>query len=216
MTIAGTTNRCIILFLLIILAGSFTWSNAALAGPLTLGGAIAGFIVAMITIFKKTWAPVTAPIYALLQGLFLGGISRMFNEQYQGLPLQAVLLTFGVMAAMLFLYQSRILRVTDKFRMIIVAATAGIAIFYVATLVLGFFGIQIPKVYEAGPIGILFSLFVVGIAAFNLALDFDFIEKGVRAAAPRYMEWYAAFGLMVTLIWLYLEILRLLSKLQRR
>lgn len=216
MTVSGTINKSAVLLLLVILAGSFTWNASGLSSVLTIGGAIGGFIVAMVTIFKKTWAPVTAPIYAILQGLFLGGISAMYNTQFEGLPLQAVMLTFGVMAAMLFLYQTRIIRVTEKLRLGIVAATAGIALFYIVSLVLGFFGINVPMIHDSGMLGIGFSLFVVGIAAMNLVLDFDFIENGVRAAAPRYMEWYAAFGLMVTLIWLYLEVLRLLAKLQRR
>lgn len=216
MTIAGTVSKTAILLALVILGTTFTWTSSSLQMPLTIGGAIGGLIVALITVFKRTWSPITAPIYALLQGLFLGGISAMYNAQMNGIVLQAVMLTFGVMAGMLFLYQARIIRVTNKLRAVIVSATVGILLVYVLTWILGFFGIAIPMIHGSGWVGIGFSLFVVTIAALNLLLDFDAIEGGVAARAPRYMEWYASFGLMVTLIWLYLEILRLLSKINRR
>lgn len=217
MTITGTVSKTAILLALVMFSATFTWNlQGPLAFPLMIGGAIGGLIVALVTVFKKEWSPVTAPLYALLQGLFLGGISAIYNQQTNGIVLQAVMLTFGVMAAMLFLYQSGIIKVTDKFRLMIVAATGGIMLVYLVTLGLGFFGISVPFIHGSGTVGIVFSLFVVGIAALNLALDFDTIDRGVSAGAPRYLEWYCAFGLMVTLIWLYLEILRLLSKLQRR
>ncbi len=217
MTVTGTVSKTGILLALVILGSTFTWNQQGpLATPLMFGGAIGGFIVAIITVFKRTWAPVTAPIYALLQGLFLGGISAIYNAQFNGIVIQAVMLTFGVLAVMLALYQTGVIKVTEKLRMGIFAATGAIAVVYLVSIVLGFFGIQIPGIFGNGPVGIIFSLVVVGIASFNLVLDFDVIDRGVASGAPRYMEWYCGFGLMVTLIWLYLEILRLLSKLQRR
>src|SRR5205807_6744561 len=184
--------------------------------PLVFGGAIGGLIFAMVTIFKKSWAPVTAPIYALLEGLVLGGISVMFHLRYPGIAIQAVSLTFGTLLALLIAYRSGVIRVTDKFRLGVVAATGGIALFYILSMMLGFFGVHFNSIFGSGLIGIGFSVIVVIVAALNLVLDFDSIESGARAGAPKYMEWYAAFGLMVTLIWLYMEILRLLSKLRSR
>lgn len=217
MTVTGTVSKTAILLLLVILGTTFTWNlSGPLAMPLMFGGMIGGFIVSLITIFKKEWAPVTAPIYAILQGLFLGGVSAAYNAQFHGIVLQAVLLTFGVAAAILGLYQTRVIRVTQRLRSIIFAATAGIAIYYLIAMVMSFFGMQAPMIWDNGWLGIGFSVFVVILAAFNLLLDFDLIEQGVAYGAPRYMEWYCGFGIMVTLVWLYLEILRLLSKLQRR
>jgi uncharacterized YccA/Bax inhibitor family protein len=184
--------------------------------PMLAIGGIGGFIFALVTIFKKTWAPITAPIYALLEGLLLGGISAIYDQRFHGIAIQAVSLTFGTLAILLLAYRSGLIPVTQKFRLGVVAATGGIMLFYLATIVLGFFGIHFTTINGSGPIGIVFSGFVVVIAALNLVLDFDFIESGVAGGAPKYMEWYAAFGLMVTLIWLYLEILRLLSKLRSR
>jgi uncharacterized YccA/Bax inhibitor family protein len=159
---------------------------------------------------------VTAPIYAILEGLFLGAISAFFQAQYQGLVAQAILLTLAVLLCMLALYRTGIIQVTDKFRMGVVAATACIFLFYLATWLISFFGIRMPFLYNSSLIGIAISVVVVIIAALNLVLDFDFIDRGAQMQAPQFMEWYAAFGLMVTLIWLYLEILRLLSRLNRR
>jgi uncharacterized YccA/Bax inhibitor family protein len=184
--------------------------------PWMLGGMLGGFVFAMVTIFKKEWSPVTAPIYALLEGLVLGGLSAVFDQRYPGIGIQAVSLTFGTLFVLLLAYSSGWIKVTEKLRLGIVAATGGIAVFYLAELVLGFFGIQFVSINGSGLIGIGFSLVVVTVAALNLVLDFDFIEQGVKVGAPRYMEWYGAFGIMVTLVWLYLEILRLLSKLRSR
>ena len=170
----------------------------------------------MITIFKKEWAPVTAPVYAILEGLALGAISAFYQLQFKGIVFQAVGLTFAVLAVMLMLYRTGVIKVTDKFRFMVVAATAAVGVVYLVTIVLGFFGVTVPFIHQSGTIGIVFSLVVVGIASLNLALDFDLISRGSEGGAPKFMEWYAAFGLMVTLIWLYLEILRLLSKLRRR
>ena len=152
----------------------------------------------------------------MLEGLFIGAVSALYEVRYPGIVMQAVGLTFGTLIALLLAYRSGVIRVTDNFRLGVVAATGGIALFYFATMILGFFGVQFPSIYGAGPLGIGVSVFVVIIAALNLVLDFDFIESGARAGAPKYMEWYGAFGLMVTLVWLYLEILRLLSKLRSR
>jgi uncharacterized YccA/Bax inhibitor family protein len=175
---------------------------------------IGGFIIAMVTIWKPKIARITAPLYALAEGLFLGAISKVFNVQYSGIVLQAVELTGAVFVIMLVLFTSGAIKVTNKLRIGIMVATGAVLGIYVLSIVLGMFGVHTPMIYSAGPIGIGFSLLVVGIAAFNLLLDFDFVRQAVAARAPRYMEWYAAFGLMVTLIWLYLELLRLLAKLR--
>ena len=222
MTLKGTINKTGLLLLCVVGTAAWTWNvfmrsgNPQTVMPLLLIGGIGGFIFALVTIFKQTWAPVTAPIYALLEGLVLGSVSAMFEMRYHGIAIQAVSLTFGTMFALLLAYRSGLIPVTQNFRLGIIAATGGIALFYLAQIVLGFFGIHFATINGSGPIGIAFSVFVVIIAALNLVLDFDFIENAVTAGAPKYMEWYGAFGLMVTLIWLYLEILRLLSKLRSR
>jgi uncharacterized YccA/Bax inhibitor family protein len=222
MTIQGTVNKTGFLLLLLVGAASLTWSTDVTSwggggiGGLAVGGAIGGFIFAMITIFKKTWAPVTAPIYAFLEGLFLGALSSTLEMRFPGIVIQAVALTFGTLFALLMAYKSGLIKATENFKLGIVAATGGIALVYLATIVLGFFGINIPYIHGSGTIGIGFSVFVVVIAALNLVLDFDFIENGAEYGAPKYMEWYASFGLIVTLVWLYIEILRLLSKLSSR
>ena len=222
MTLNGTVNKSGILLALILVTAAFVWdkyegpqSTSAIMPWVAMGG-IGGFILAMITIFKKTWAPVTAPAYALLEGLFLGGISAMFEARFPGIVMQAVGLTFGTLAALLMAYRSGLIRATENFKLGVVAATGGIFILNLVSFGMSFFGQSIPFIQESGLMGIGFSAFVVVIAALNLVLDFDFIENGVEQGAPKYMEWYGAFGLMVTLVWLYLEILRLLSKLQSR
>ena len=179
-------------------------------------GGIAGFVVALVTVFKKNWAAVTGPLYAAAEGLFLGGFSALMEAQYPGIVLQAVGLTFGTLFGLLVAYKSGLIRATENFKLGVVAATGGIFVVYLATMGLGFFGVHIPYIHQSGWIGIGFSLFVVIVAALNLVLDFDFIERGAQSGAPHYMEWYAAFGLMVTLIWLYIEILRLLAKSRSR
>ena len=218
MTIQGTVSRTAMLLCLLFAATMLTWNPATPQDGMgwALIGGIAGFIVALITIFKKTAAPITAPLYAVCQGVMLGGISSLFEARFPGIVMQAVLLTFGTLGALLIAYTSRLIKVTENLKLGIVAATGGICLFYLASMVLGLFGVQIPLIYGSGPIGIGFSAVVVVIAALNLVLDFDFIEQGAERGAPKYMEWYAAFGLIVTLVWLYLEILRLLSKLQGR
>lgn len=221
MTLSGTVNKTGILLVCTFATAAWTWfrfltGDLATVAPLLTLGAIGGFICALVTVFKKEWSPVTAPIYALLEGLVLGGISAVFELRYPGIAVQAVGLTFGTLFVLLMAYSSRMIRVTDKFRLGIVAATGGIMLFYLAEMLLGFFGVHFLTVNGAGPIGIVFSLIIVAVAALNLVLDFDFIERGVNYGAPKYMEWYGAFGIMVTLIWLYLEILRLLSKFRSR
>ena len=177
---------------------------------------VAGLIVAMVTVFKQTLAPYTTPIYAALEGVALGGISVIFEARYPGIVSQAVFLTFGTLGALLMAYRSGVVKATENFKLGVVAATGGIALLYFLSFILGFFGVSVPLIHSSGTFGILFSLFVVVIAALNLVLDFDFIEKGVERGAPKHMEWYGAFGLLVTLVWLYLEILHLLAKLQSR
>jgi uncharacterized YccA/Bax inhibitor family protein len=222
MTLQGTVNKTGLLLLCVVATSAWTWgmshSNTPEAAiPWMIGGLVGGFVVALVTIFKKEWSPVTAPIYALLEGLVLGGISAIFEKSYPGVAIQAVGLTFGTLFVMLLAYKSGIVRATQGFKIGVIAATGGIAIFYLIEMVLGgFFHIQVPAINGSGPWGIAFSLFVVVIAALNLVLDFDLIENGVKNGAAKYMEWYGAFGLMVTLIWLYLEMLRLLSKARRR
>jgi uncharacterized YccA/Bax inhibitor family protein len=216
MTINGTVNKTFVLLLLVAITARWAWTQIAQAAGLVTLAAIAGFVVALVTVFKKEWAAFTAPIYALLEGLVLGAISALFEVRYPGIVIQAVFLTFGTLLSLLIAYKSGFIKATENFKLGVFAATGGIALVYLATLILGFFKVRIPYIYEAGPIGIVFSLFVVIIAALNLVLDFDFIEQGARQGAPKYMEWYAGFGLMVTLIWLYIEILRLLSKMRRR
>lgn len=224
MTLNGTVNKTGFLLLLTVLTAAFAWSQAFgadgnLAPGFSMyvwGGAIGGLVIALVTVFKKEWAPITAPLYALVEGFFLGAISALYNHLYEGIVMQAVLLTFGTLFALLFAYRSGLIKATENFKLGVVAATGGIALVYLATIVLGFFGVSIPLIHESGLIGIGFSLFVVVIAALNLVLDFDFIETGVEQGAPKYMEWYGAFGLMVTLVWLYIEFLRLLAKLQSR
>jgi len=222
MTINGTVNKTAFLLILVLVTAMYTWSlytgpeSMPAIMPLILVGAIGGFIVALVTVFKKTWAPATAPIYALLEGLFVGGISAMFEAKFPGIVMQAVGLTFGTLAALLMAYRSGLIRATENFKLGVVAATGGIALLYLANIVMGFFGHSIGFIHDNGLMGIGFSAVVVVVAALNLVLDFDFIEAGAEAGAPKYMEWFGAFGLVVTLVWLYIEILRLLSKLQSR
>ncbi|MFA5689738.1 MAG: Bax inhibitor-1/YccA family protein [Kiritimatiellales bacterium] len=217
MTVQGAVSRTAILLAILLGATTFTW-NSPDSGGLMLLGAIAGFIVALITIFNPKISPVCAPIYAACEGLLLGGISRLFELQYPGIVLQAIFLTFGTLGALLLVYSLRIVRATEQFKMGVFAATGGIALFYLFAWIFSFFGGGhfFSVIYSNGLAGIIFSVIVVVIAALNLVLDFDFIERGAAQGAPRYMEWYAAFGLMVTLVWLYIEILRLLSKLSSR
>lgn len=224
MTVQGTVNKTGVLAIILFVSAFWTWnrtlSDAIPGQPLVSGlmlvGLIGGLIVALITIFKASWAPITAPIYAALEGLFLGGISAYFERSFPGLPFQAILLTVATLASMLIAYKMGLIQATEGFKRGVLAATGGIMLVYLLTLVLGLFGVGIPYLHGSGLIGIGFSLFVVIIAALNLVLDFDLIESGAESGAPKYMEWYGAFALTVTLVWLYLEILRLLAKLRGR
>ncbi|MCK5235645.1 MAG: Bax inhibitor-1/YccA family protein [Deltaproteobacteria bacterium] len=226
MTLNGTVNKSIMLLGILVISALWPWykffsfadpavAQSSVMGFL-IGGLIGGLIFAMITIFRPKSAAITAPIYAILEGLFLGAISAVFESMYPGIVIQAIALTFGIFFALLMAYKSGLIKATENFKLGIVAATGGIFIVYMATMVLGFFGVNIPYIHGSGIVGIGFSLFVVVIAALNLVLDFDFIEHGAETGEPKYMEWYAAFGLIVTLVWLYIELLRLLSKLHSR
>jgi uncharacterized YccA/Bax inhibitor family protein len=222
MTLQGTVNKTGFLLLCAVVTAAWTWGMAhsgtpEAAMPWMFGGMVGGFVVGLVTAFKAQWSPITAPIYALLEGLALGGISAFFERSYPGIAVQAVGLTFGTLFVMLLAYKTGMIRATQGFKMGVIAATGGIALLYIVEMVLGgFFHIQVPAINGSGMIGIGFSIFVVIIAALNLVLDFDMIESAVSAGAPKYMEWYGAFGMMVTLVWLYLEMLRLLSKMRRR
>jgi uncharacterized YccA/Bax inhibitor family protein len=222
MTLTGTVNKTGILLLCVLATAAWTWRlflqshDMTDVAPWMLLGVFGGLICAMVTIFKKEWSPITAPIYALLEGLVLGGLSALMEVRYPGIAIQAVGLTFGTLFVLLLAYRSGMIQVTQKFRLGVVAATGGIMVFYLLQMLLGFFGFQFTSINGSGFIGIGFSLIVVAVAALNLVLDFDFIERGVQYGAPKYMEWYGAFGIIVTLVWLYLEILRLLSKMRSR
>ena len=223
MTLRGTLNKFGFLFLMVMGTAFYSWKEYANGGnvmPLILTGAIGGLVVAIVLVVKKEWAPYLAPAYALLEGLFVGAISAYYSaafaEQAPNIIMNAVGLTFGTCIAMYLLYSFKIIRATEKFKSIVITATVGIGIFYLLSWILSFFGINIPFLHEGSAMGIGFSLFVVAIAALNLILDFDMIENGVEMGAPKYMEWFGAFGLLVTVVWLYLEILRLLSKISSR
>lgn len=222
MTLSGTVNKTAFLLVLTLAGALYTWNlffssnGTANLLPYVLVGALGGLVMALVTIFKKTWSPVTAPLYAGLEGLFIGAVSAMFEQRFPGIVMQAVGLTFGTLAALLLAYRSGLIKATENFKLGVFAATGGIAILYLVNFVMGFFGASMGFIHDNGWVGIAFSAVVVVVAALNLVLDFDFIETGVEQGAPKYMEWYAAFGLLVTLVWLYLEILRLLSKLQSR
>jgi uncharacterized YccA/Bax inhibitor family protein len=224
MTVKGTLQKFGFLFLMMMGTAFYAWKEYTEGGSNSLTfiyvGAFGGLGIAILMMFKKEWAPYLAPAYALLEGLFVGAISAYYStafaEQAPGIVMNAVGLTFGTAIAMYLLYSFRIIKATEKFKAIIITATAGIAIFYMIAFALSFFGIRIPFLHEGSIMGIGFSIFVVALSALNLILDFDMIEKGAELGAPKYMEWYGAFGLLVTIVWLYLEILRLLSKISKR
>ncbi|RPG03749.1 MAG: Bax inhibitor-1/YccA family protein [Pelagibacteraceae bacterium TMED246] len=216
MTLEGTVNKTIIGLLLLFFSASYSYSNANTS--FVWMGFIIGFVLAMITIFKKEWAPYTVPLYAIFEGLALGGISYVYASMYTGIVQQAIFLTFGIFGSLLFAYKTRIIKPTENFKLGIFAATGGIFLVYLVSFIMSFFGsgLSIMNPQNSSLISIGFSLFVVIIASLNLVLDFDFIEEASEVGAPKYMEWYGVFGLLVTLIWLYLEILRLLAKLNSR
>jgi uncharacterized YccA/Bax inhibitor family protein len=225
MTIRGTMNKFGLMFIMLLGGASFTWSlfyksGAEAVMPWMWGSLIGGMIIAFIIIFKKTWAPFLALGYGLLEGLFLGAISAFydsaFSAMYPSIIMHAVLLTFGCAAAMYFFYKTGLIKATGTFKKVIMIATASIGIFYLVAMVMRLFGTGMPYLHDNGPIGIGISVFIVAIAALNLILDFDMMDQGAAQGAPKYFEWYCAFGLMVTLVWLYLEILRLLGKLSSK
>ncbi len=237
MTVQGVVNKSLILLALLTGAAVWLWSTsmpqilpgmgmdavaAQVSGsmarimPFMMVGGILGLVLALVTIFKKEWAGFTTPAYAVCEGLVLGGLSAIFELKFPGIVMQAVALTFGTLFCLLMAYKTGIIRVTEKFRLGVFVATAAIGLVYLVSFVLGFFHIAVPFMVGSSLVSIGFSLFVVGIAALNLVLDFDFIEQGAQSGAPKYMEWFGAFGLMVTLVWLYMEILQLLAKLRGR
>jgi uncharacterized YccA/Bax inhibitor family protein len=223
MTVRGTMNKLGFMLLLLMAGAFFTWGAFSKGQNVSLwmwGGAIGGLVLALVMMFKKEWAPYLAPAYAIAEGLFIGAISAMYNyalaDQMPNIITNAVGLTVGVAVAMFLLYNFRIIRATERFKSIVFTATAGIAIFYLIVMVLRLFGVNVSFMHDSSMLGIGISLFVVAIAALNLIMDFDMIEQGAAYGAPKYMEWFGAFGLLVTLVWLYLEILRLLSRFASR
>ena len=212
MTLDGTVNKTGILLALCVGGAYFGWNSPGLVMPAIL----IGFVIALFTIFRPKNSPYTAPAYAAIEGVALGGITMIFEAQYPGIGIQAIGLTFGILASLLFCYKSGIIKPTENFRLMIFAGTMGIFILYLVSFIMSFFGNSIGFIHSNGIFGIGFSLFVVAIASLNLVLDFDFIEEGAEKGMPKYLEWYGAFSLMVTLVWLYLEILRLLAKLRSR
>jgi uncharacterized YccA/Bax inhibitor family protein len=215
MTVQGTVNKTGISLLLLIGAAALVW-NGILPLPIVFVGLIGGLVTALITVFKPTASPITTPLYAVFEGLLLGGLSMVFEQRYPGIVINAVALTFGTLAVLLAVYSTGLIRPSENFKLGIFAATGAIGLLYLVSMGMSFFGKTMPFIHDSSPIGIAFSLFVVGLAALNLVLDFDFIERGAAAGAPKYMEWFGAFGLLVTLVWLYMEILRLLAKMQDR
>ena len=211
MTLDGTVNKTGISLLLLMLTATYTWNSPSL-GLMVLGG-VGGFIVAIITHFKRHLSSITVPLYAILEGLLLGGLSSMFEQLFPGIVSQAIFITFGILASLLIAYKSGLIKPTENFKLGVAAATGGIFFIYLISWVMSLWGSSIPLIHSSSTFGIVFSVIVIIIAALNLVLDFDFIEQGVEMGSPKYMEWYGAFGLMITLIWLYLEILRLLVKL---
>ena len=221
MTISGTINKIGLLLLLVIAAAAYTWNmvmgaDPGRAGTLAIIGGIGGFIMAMVTVFRPKSSPITAPIYAILEGLLLGALSAMINASYPGVAFQAVLLTIGTLFTMLFLYRSGRIRATPKFRRGVMMATGAVFFAYMISWIMGLLGMPVGFMHSSGPLGIVINLVIIVIAALNLIMDFDFIEKGSASGAPKFMEWYGAFGLIVTLIWLYIEFLRLLSRFAGR
>jgi uncharacterized YccA/Bax inhibitor family protein len=220
MTLGGTVAKTILLLAVTIGSTLYTWqavaqSQGGMLGTLLLAGTLGGFVTAMVLVFNPRLAPWLAPLYAVLEGLALGGISAVYNARYAGLPAQAVALTFAAALGMLVLYAFRVIRATERFRAVLLAAGLGLMLYYVANIILGFFGTGMPFVNSASPFGIGFSVLACAVAALFFILDFDMVEEGIRSGAPKYLEWYGGFSILMTAIWLYLEILRLLGKLRR-
>ena len=222
MTLQGTVNKTAILLVAVLVPAIYVWDLfyetkefQSIAAYFYVG-LIGGLVTALIVAFNKPWAPYLSVVYALFEGMALGGLSAVMEFSYPGIVIEALMLTFGIFFCLLLIYKLEIIKATENFKLIVASATGGIALYYLLSFGFSFFGITLPLVNDSSVGGIIFSLFVVAIAAMNLVVDFDFIERGVEQKAPKYMEWYAAFGLMVTLIWLYIEILRLLAKSRRR
>jgi uncharacterized YccA/Bax inhibitor family protein len=218
MTLAGTANKTLLLLLMLVCTAAYTWTlyfKQINIMPYTVVGGIGAFIIAWIAIFVKRSAVITAPLYALFKGLALGGISAYYEASYPGIVFHVVSLTVATLFGLLLLYRLQILKATANFRLGVISCTCAIFVVYLIDFILHFFGIRVPFIHETGLLGIGISVFIVIIAALNLVLDFDFIESGVEEGAPKYMEWYSAFGLILTLVWLYIEILRLLTKIRR-
>jgi uncharacterized YccA/Bax inhibitor family protein len=221
MTVQGTINKSFLMLVVLMAGALWPWSqylstgDAATVSTSVLIGVLGGFVLALVISFKATLAPYLSLPYAALEGVAIGGISALMERRFPGIAIQAVGLTFGVLAVLLVAYRAGLIRATQRFRAIVVGATGAIALVYIVSMVLGLFHVNVPVLNDATPLGIIVSLVIVGVAALNLVLDFDLIESGAAQGAPRYMEWYSAFGLLVTLLWLYLEMLRLLSKVRR-
>ena len=219
MTYGGTVRATGILLGLALLGAIYGWTSVESGLAINIPGwffaaLIGGLVLAIVTVFRPQWSPITGPIYAIVEGVLLGAITRIYEVAFEGIAFQALLATGVTVMVMLVLWATRTIRVTERLRSAVVGATLGVAAFYLITIVMSLFGATMPLVWDSGPLGIGFSLVVIAIAAFNLLLDFDLIERGTAAGAPKYMDWYAAFGLVVTIVWLYLEILRLLAKLR--
>jgi uncharacterized YccA/Bax inhibitor family protein len=211
MTMSSVLRQTGFLFLLLLGGAVFGWANAEAIGPILLISLLGVFGLLIVTMIKPRWVKVTGPLYAVAEGLLVGAISKIYSDIYDGIVVQAVMATLAVFVAMLFLYANRIIKVTARLRSTVILATFGVVLFYLISIGLSLFGVGIPYVWDGGPFSIFLSVLIVGIAAFNLLLDFDLIERGIRERAPGWMSWFAAFGLMVTIVWLYLEILRLIS-----
>ncbi|TNE81481.1 MAG: Bax inhibitor-1/YccA family protein [Bacteroidetes bacterium] len=222
MTIRGTVDKTAFLALLVLLSAMLTWNqfmstqDYAAMFPYLIGGSVLALITGIITAFNKPWSRFLAPLYCIFEGLALGGLSAIMESRMPGIVLQAITLTLGILFSLLLIYRMGWIKATENFKLMVASATAGIAFYYMISFIGGLFGFHLPLIHDNSTFGIIFTLFVVVIAAMNLVLDFDFIESGAEQKAPKYMEWYAAFGLMVTLIWLYIELLRLLAKLSSR
>ena len=224
MTVQGTATATLMLVALILASATVTWMSiaeptpgvVAIPGAWVFGGLIVGIVSVLVATFKPHTSRIAAPVYALAEGVVLGAISRAYSEMYNGIVSQAVGATLGVFVVMLLLYRSKVIRVNDRYRRIVMGAMFGLMAFYLVSFIMGIFGAMPSFIHDASGMGILFSVFVAGLAAANLAMDFDMIERAAAAKSPAYMEWYCALGVTVTLVWLYLEILRLLSKLRER
>jgi len=213
MTINGAINKTMILFFIMLITTVISYSMPN--NLFLFVGAIGGLIAVIVASFKRSLSPFLAPIYALLEGLFVGTISAYYAAQFNGIIIHAVTLTISMLFLMLIIYRLKIIKVNNKFRMGVIMATGAVVVVYLMSWILGMFGINMPFIHEGGMMGIGISLVIIGIAALNLLLDFDMFEKGQEYGAPKYMEWFAAMGLLITLVWLYIEFLRLLAILNR-